>query len=166
MATARRKSLNDRSKQICAAHLRRWLDNFELSNFHIVLFDEIQSSPQRVLDSTLAFIGVDLDKQRKILPPRNVTRSYRSGRFRKVTHQLGQQAMRKLGPKQFRILQRTGLPRLAHRLNERPPDRSTVNIEAADRTRLMELFSADIELLASLIGRDLSVWLEMPKTTR
>ena len=149
-----------------ATHLQRWLEYFDLKNLHIVLFDDIQTAPKDVLTSTLTFLGADPTLQRRTLPPKNVATTYRSGRFRKVTHRLGRQTLRHLGPTPFRILQRTGLPRLAHRLNERPADKSAVNIDVDDRKRLAEFFVDEIETLGSLIGRDLSSWLDMPKAVR
>lgn len=120
----------------------------------LILFDDFRAAPQQVYAETLAFLGVPNDN-RTDFQPVNVNRQYRGaltrrllsprmawwGRLKKKYHFQGWGIRHWLRDRSSNAV-------------KRPP------LEPQFRAELQAVFREDILLLAQLVGRDLSHWLE------
>ncbi len=133
-----------------AEQVARYFDLFPSTSFNIHLFEDLVRDPQAVMNEIFRFLGVDefnvptLDQHNLSGEPRNalVALALRSRRWAMPVLDVLPDRAR---PKIERLVQQ-GLRRPTL-----PPDQ---------RTRLQELYQDDILALASLIGQDLSHWLE------
>jgi hypothetical protein len=141
-----------------ATHLERWLRFFDRAQIHVILFDEIVSSPGQALGDLFSFLGVDASFRPVGLSKRvNVSHTYRSRRLHRLIR-LTSAAIRGLfGPVALEAIKATGLPALVRGYNE--VDLVIPPLSEEGRRRLLEVFRPEIERLEGLIGRDLSRWI-------
>jgi hypothetical protein len=131
--------------------IRRYFNEFPRTQIHISYFEDLERTPGRVVADLFAFLGVDPGfvpdvSQRHNEPrvPRFIGATYVLKKWRAWPY------LRSLGP------QALG-PRLRSLLF-RP--RGSLNMEPVDRAFLTDYYHDDIRALASLLGRDLTSWLE------
>jgi len=152
----------------CSRALARWLEYFDRSQIHVILFDDISARPASVLAELYAFAGVngsfqpasmtqvDSDVRRGVSP--------RSPFHDRAHRFLYQHLARRL---YYRLKLTLGLQR-AVRLAESLRARQLMEAlfyrsgypPMSERTRaaLRERFSEEVQQLSRLIGRDLSHW--------
>ena len=134
-----------------AGQLARYLEHFDRSQLHILLYDDLKADPVAAVQSCYAFLGVPPD-----FTPDVRRRPNRSGvpRFRRLQH-----AMVATGP-----LRRALAALLPERVRgaavtraqawnlKRPP------LDGGVRRQLAALYRDDILALEKMLGRDLSGW--------
>ena len=131
--------------------LQRLLSKVSLDRVHIVVFDDMLRDPGATYLSALNFLDVPTDG-RSNFESRNITKSHKSKLIHKLTWSLA--VLRRQIP-----VRSFGIP-LINRLN-------SLNLAGAKRftlspsfqAELAEYFRSDVNLLSSLLGRDLSPWL-------
>jgi Sulfotransferase family len=121
------------------AHLSRYYDLFAEDQLRVYLYEDWRDSPQEMLLDLCGFLGIDAEL---LLPvqTKNVTYAPRSRwlRRRVLSHPL------------------PGMEQLDRRYNlVRPPP-----IREQTRQQLLDRYRPDTERLQTLIGRDLSHWLD------
>ena len=143
-------------------HIEHLFQTAGRENCHVVLFDDFISDTLSCYQQILDFIKVDYDGQTDF-PPVEVSKFYRYRwlhlllkrppmRVVKYTLNIEQRARRK-GKKKSRIKRiRKWFIRKNTVVRTRPP------LDHATRKQLRETFAGDIELLGSLLDRDLSHW--------
>jgi hypothetical protein len=133
------------------------LRRVDRSRVHFILFDDLVSDPLAAWMGLLDFLSLP-DPGRLDLAAHNPsTHVYRSALIRRLTHRPPEAADRAVAA--FRSWsRRTRFPgvRQAKALMWRHVERPTIN--SRTREELTEHFSADVELLERLLGRDLSSW--------
>jgi len=131
-----------------AERLRPFLDQFERDRIKLLLFDDLESDPQRLLDDILGFLGLGTVR----IPWPNTHHNYgaepRSALLEKTIRAT------RIG----RILGKSprlqGLVRRAWNATLGPPPPLPREI----RERLIGFYRDDVRALEDLIGRDLSSW--------
>jgi len=151
-----------------STHLRRWLNDFDPSQLHIILYDDIREQPRQVLADLFAFLGVDPAFQ----PPSvNATgssvrrgQSPRSRLLGRVHAVLYDQLNRRIyDPLKYLVGSWT-----ADRIKETLKVREILalpflrqgypDMSADTRSSLQARFAEDIQQLQALTGRDLGTW--------
>ena len=141
-------------------YVEKLLAIFPRQQIKIFLFDDLMADPRAVYEQILAFIGVPSDG-REQFPQINANFENRSTFLARLFHppQPVYQAFEK-----FIALFGTGFMEKVtiaysrlERLNTTRTKRSSM--DPALRARMQQYFSADIQRLSTLIGRDLSAWL-------
>jgi hypothetical protein len=134
--------------------LRRWFLRFPPDRFHILLFEDLKSSPVQTMQAIYRFLGVDPEFKPAVRVKHN-----RGGvpRYRFWDSVLAGKAIRPLVAPWLPA----GAKRLARRVRSRnlaPVPPMTPEL----RRRLTDFYRDDILDLQSLIDRDLGSWLEPP----
>ncbi len=132
--------------------LQRLYAQVERSRVHVVVFDDLNADPAGVYRETLGFLGLK-DDGRRIYAARNVTGVPRF----KTVHRLLASLLA--------VRQSLPVPRLGlgvfnglKQLNVVPGARKGISEDF--RRELSDYFGPDVELLSSLIHRDLTSWLQ------
>lgn len=134
-----------------AEQVKRYQDQFDRTQIHVTMFDDLKAEPQESLNKVFTFLGLEkLDRPALMLANKSVTvRSPALAGF--LRDPPG--ALRRL-PAGLRQALIWRLNRWNTATPARPP------IDQALRRQLVEEFSADIRELGSLLQRDLSNWLK------
>jgi hypothetical protein len=138
-----------------APQIRRYLDTFGSGRVHIILYDDLSTEPQTVYDQVLKFLGVEPGFV--ISPDRvNVAKTPKSYRIQRWLHAApgSIRAIARLVPERQRIK----LVNYLHDMNTRRASRTDMDPET--RLWLGRKFESDVLETSSLIGRDLSHWLQ------
>jgi len=130
--------------------VKRYFDNFDPSNIHVVLYDDIKKSPEEVMNDLYRFLGVDQDfipdfsvrHNAAMLPANKVSSILTNNIFlrKNVIDKIGPGARRKLKKIFYRS---EGIPQLSQQ----------------QKSALLPFFAEDIVSLQKLIKKDLSHWL-------
>ena len=145
-----------------ATHLERWLKFFDLSQFHIVFFEEIRSDPEGVIRELFRWLGVDPGfRPPSLLRKANVSRGARTRIVPAALLTLSGGIRRLFGPSGVRLGKATGIPRLIRSLNEYDIDPLVIpDLSAETRQRFRAEFAGEIDRLARILNRDLDLWLK------
>jgi hypothetical protein len=127
---------------------------------HFVVLDDLVADPAVVWARLLDFCGLDHRFTPEFQDANPSTKIFRSAALHRVTHR----PPTALAPAmtQFRQWSRTNP--IAHRLKDgmyRNAPRPRVPVDV--RRDLVEYFAADVELLGTLVGRDLGAWQADPR---
>ncbi|MGH7915797.1 MAG: sulfotransferase family protein [Candidatus Binataceae bacterium] len=140
-----------------AHHLGRWRERFGAGRVLVVLYDDLESAPQRFLDTICDFIGIapiPLEGS-PLLGKRvnSVTRGPRIALFAEQAWRLRRWLQKRKAGAAITMLRKAGVWRFSFRGGGEfgPLD------PALDR-RLRERFRPEVEALEKMIGRDLSQW--------
>lgn len=135
--------------------VKHYLENFK--HVKIIMFDDLEKHPDRVVEEVLAFLGLEMKDYLKDVKKRNQSGEMKvkwvkrlmSNRTNPILN-----GMRALMSKKTRKRVRNFIKNLllSHNLKK-------VEMSKATRARLVELYRNDIEQLQELIGHDLSGWL-------
>lgn len=125
----------------------------------VIVFDDFKSDPAAEYERILNFLGLESD-HRTDFPIENKGRSYRNQRLINVLD-----AFIVLGS---RLRRRLALPMpvghfttLLQRMKQRQLiDSKPMVLSSSTTSKLVEAFRSDVELLSSLLGRDLLIWLD------
>ena len=134
------------------ANLKPYLERFPREQIRVYLYEEWNEEPQRVLRDIFRFLEID---ERVVIEPqrKNVTFSHRYRWLQRFLDEPNQ--ARLLAELLLRGRLRTRVYGKLRRYNlQQPPP-----LDAEIRQELTERYRSDIEKLQSLIGRDLSHWL-------
>jgi hypothetical protein len=135
------------------AQIERLLEIFPREQVHIILFDDFVRDTKTCYENVLEFLQVPSDGRTEFLPE-NVRRQFKSQQLAWLSWKIrdvGSSVKRKLGVvRSFNLLERL------HSINELKEKRPTLPPEF--RQKLVTEFQSDIEKLATLIQRDLSLW--------
>jgi hypothetical protein len=133
-----------------AEQVTRWRDAVGADNLEVVLFEDLETSPQATFASIFERLGVDHDAAIDYVVHN------RSGAPRSVAVE---RMTRRAGPK-LRKLKRS-LPRPARRAFERFREQNIVgrdDVDASTRARIVAEVADDVRRLEAIIDRDLSAW--------
>lgn len=158
-----------------AKHLGRWLQYFERDKILVLLYDDIQKYPERVLSSLYAFVGVKSDFIPLSLRKRDLTvrqgtspRSPAMARMHSVLYGM-------LNRRIYYPLKAIIGPRRAVRIKDKLQVRQAMEqifyrtgypaLRLKTRERLRKFFSDDVLRLELLLDRKLSHWLSEENET-
>lgn len=143
-----------------AEHLERWLEYFDRSQLHVILYDDIRADSEGVLSRAFEFLGVCEDfRATRTYARVNDAQGARLPALHRLLARGSEIISEHLGETPLRLAKTTGIPRLVRRLNRVDLDRAPIApLTPSDRQRLAEYFSDDVERLGRLLGRDLSHW--------
>lgn len=146
-----------------ARHLRNWLACFPRPQIHVVLLEDIEADPDQVAADVFRFIGIDDSVRPEQLDQRfNQSVSSRSRRLYNAKERV-YRASRDAGLGWlWSTAVRVGARDLYHRLNTAPPDEHEASMYPQTELRLRDRFSADIDALESMLGRNLDCWRHAP----
>lgn len=135
--------------------LRDYLEVFGREQVHIILKEDMDAAPLRVVQECYRFLGVSTD----FAPPALFSQIHRSYIHRSEALQrlriLVARAARRYASWSINTRPRAVLSRLYRRLNE---DDKDVALDSAVREYLQSYFAADVICLEGLIGRELPGW--------
>lgn len=134
--------------------VKGFLDNF--SQVHVVLFDDLVTKPEKVMEDIYRFLGVDPSLGGKA---GEVFNASGTPKCRWIQNLFFRPTPLKMKIREFVIRNLIPEERFA-RLMESARSRNLKKVPMAEATRtsLLERYRADIEVLERLIGRDLSIW--------
>ncbi|MHC4215350.1 MAG: sulfotransferase domain-containing protein, partial [Planctomycetota bacterium] len=143
-----------------ASHLERYLKFFDLSQIHIILFDEIKFQHRNVIRELFNFLGVNATFVPSLVGKRtNVAHRYRNISLQILTSTVSRLIRICLGESFLNMLKATKLPAIVRRYNEMEFDESVVpGLSEDERRHLQSIFAEEIRRLGILIDRDLSHW--------
>ncbi len=149
-------------------HLQHWLQHFPAEQFLILLYDDIQSHPQRVLSEVYRFIGVDptfippsmLDRGSDVRAGKSPRSESANAIHARIYHWLSRKVY-------MPIKRRIGVHR-ASMLKDRLKVRQLMEwaffrkgyppMKATTRKMLIEKYAEQVAGLQQFLGRDLSTW--------
>jgi hypothetical protein len=140
-------------------HTSRYLDYFDDSKVHILLFDDLEDNPIQFIMKIYSILGVNSDFIPKMAHQRyHVTKS--RPRFQRLYNTLVA-VIRKLRRQSYwanrgiEFLRKKGYVNMFHRLNRGKP---FPELSDKKREELGEFYREDINKLERMIDRDLSHW--------
>jgi hypothetical protein len=133
--------------------LRRYDERFAADQLKVLLYDDFEERPARVLAELFAYLGVDEAFVPDTTARHNVSLVPRSSRLHRLT--VGRFAPRRAAKAVVPARVRRRLQRRIQAQNLVRPD----PLEPALRARLLETFRPDVLALQDRLGRDLSGWL-------
>ena len=136
--------------------LTRYFEKFDNGQIKVFLTDDLHSDATQVYRELFKFLNVDESFQPKAIDKKHnasmiPSNNYLQGFITKPSISLS--ILRRILPKALRSMGRIRV--LSGRKMSKPP-----GINPVDKKRLIDGYKEDIELLGSLIGRNLSTWLE------
>ena len=146
--------LDYRSLGQFSRHVARMLELFPREQIKLMLFDDLQESPQRVYTEVLEFLGVPPD-DREAFPRVNAGKRSRLAWLAQCQTTVIQALPRSC----LQFGKRLGLGRLSRtvmQLNSQPA--TSAPLTGDFRRQLVDEFRDDIDALAEMLGRDLSHW--------
>jgi hypothetical protein len=133
-----------------SSQLARYYQHFPPEQIHVGLYDDYVAHPRRFVQQVFRFLGVDADFQpdfsQRYMEPA-VPRSWLAQRA--LRGSTLKAAVRSLLPASARAPLRKLFYRRRHALQ----------MSAADRNRLADLYRDDVARLSRMLGRDLSAWM-------
>lgn len=152
-------------------HLSRWLEYFSRENVLVLLVEDIRADARGSVKKIYEFLGVDSQFQpsnlrRKVHETQVMTSTGSSGLLKNIAG-----LMRGLGLSRFiRFLRNRGLQSAATRRISDSGSDVFPPMREETKSRLLQYFENENQLLAELLGRDLSSWSVYPdgpeKSTR
>jgi sulfotransferase family protein len=132
--------------------MKRYFDVFPRTQIKVYLFDEFKQDPTRVMVDLFRFLGVDATFVPDTSPqynPANIPKS-------RVLNRLFYHPALIRTSKSLLPVGAHGLAKRVRALNLKPPPKLPADL----RAELLELYRDDILRLETLLGQDLSIWLE------
>jgi hypothetical protein len=150
-----------RDTALFGQQLERWRHVFDPAQLHVIVFDDFARDTPTEFRKVLEFLGIDADYAPDTFEVRNPSHRLRGGVLRALMQSRPTQFMthrvmpRLIGENTaLRMRQRARHSRVYRQPNPRPPMADSV------RRRLQEDFRPDVELLGTILERDLaSEWL-------
>lgn len=143
-----------------ATQLEYYLEFFDSNQIHVMLFDDIKTKPELVLQELFKFIGVNEKFRPSLLNKKiYVTHAYRSRALDKFINTTSKVIGKFLGDPIVAAVKATKLPSFIRSYNEVKFDKRIVPPLSKDECKyLYDVFADEIERLSILINRDLSNW--------
>lgn len=141
-------------------HVERLLQVFPREQIKFILLDDLQQSPQRVYEETLAFLGLESDGRTEF-PRFNAGKQNRSPFLAACRAAV----IRSLPRPLVEAGKRIGLGYVSNKvmqLNSRPASKTPLQDDF--RREIADFFRDDVGLLGELLGRDLTRWTENRET--
>ncbi|MEC7985263.1 MAG: sulfotransferase [Myxococcota bacterium] len=141
--------------------VQRYFSEFGRKNVHIILFDDLKSQPQTVLEDALSFLGLPTEyegKSRALQSSKKQRNANHAHRSRTLHHWIKSGKRRAI----LHGVTKAPLPgprfvlRLLHKLNTKTTERTMMNAQL--RTQLTQELRAEVEKIESLINVNLSSW--------
>ncbi|MCB0060706.1 MAG: sulfotransferase [Caldilineaceae bacterium] len=127
-------------------HLERYFALFPREQIHILLFEEIESAPERVLADLFTFLAVDA-----AFVPTTLHNKINAGAAQGA---MGRSKVLELLARSFG---RLGIAKMSARLEE-ANQRDVPEMDAATRAELTAIYRQPNAILQEMLGRDLSAW--------
>ena len=147
------KVLQYRSLGLLGEQVERLVATFAPEQILFVLFDDFSASTASVYDTVLRFLDVPHDG-RQSFPRFNPNKQHRFPAIESLRRTVARHPM--LNQTIRRGVQRLGITPWLTSLTRKPSPRQSLDAEM--RETLHDAFAADIELLSTLLKRDLSHW--------
>lgn len=143
-----------------ATHLKRYLDSFNFESIKIILLEDITDRPESTVKTLYDFLDLDTSVTPDHLDEQvNRSKSFRSSRLKELRFWTADTLRSTLGDWSVELIKKTTLPGLLKTLNERSPESSLKPPNKQTLERLRDRFQPEVRELETLIGRDLSRWL-------
>jgi hypothetical protein len=161
IADSRRREAEDwfigihRRLSLYAQHVETYLETFGPAQLKILLFEDLETDPARLMHELFEYLGVDADFVTDLSKRYNVTGSIKNPILRHLW--MGSRGLRSRVMPYIPLSLRGKTAGLASFLPIRK--QQTQRIEPQLRAHLINDFQDDILHLQQLIGRDLSHWL-------
>ena len=135
-------------------HMLRWLDNFPAEQLHAFLYDDVKQNPQQTVEAISRHIGVDpvFDVAQSRKKANNAAESFLPLPVRKV-----------LAPLKTSVAPLRGKPWFEATRGLFSREIAYPALSSDMRLRLRDFYTQDIEKLGTMLGRDLSHWLDVPQ---
>lgn len=143
-----------------ASQLESYLEFFQPNQIHIVLYEDIQSDSEVVLQKMFQFLGVDPNYKSPNFPKKiNVSHSYRIPQVNNFIKYTSRFIRSFLGDQVAENIKKTGALVPIEKFNNVSSNIAiTPPFSEYDRKKIYDIFEKEIEKLAILINRDLSHW--------
>ncbi len=141
-------------------HLARYLDHFSRDQICVLFYDDLLQSPEAVASRLLEFLQVDVVLPSNVADPVNVSGRPQYPRLNRFFERTRSAARtRRLEPL-IRALRAVGVDRVVQRFRDRtiPFEEDRPALSSSLRLALRQALLPDVELLESLVDRDLSHW--------
>ena len=142
-----------------ATQLEHWFKYFPKEQFHIMLFDDIKSDPQKVVYDLYEFLGVDPNLQTDLVNsksnPSYVNRFDKVEKIRKKTYRF----VKAVGLGWiWDAARQTGLQKAYRKANRKESESVIPPISSETRQRLKNMFVDEVITLEKLIDKNLDHW--------
>ncbi|MBN2087473.1 sulfotransferase domain-containing protein [Candidatus Peregrinibacteria bacterium] len=138
-------------------YIKNYLRYFSGDKIHIILLEDIKSSPKNVLKELLDFLNVDSDIAHSLIKGKsNTSKKIRYRSFIEILRFLSKTLIDLRLNFLIKFLKKIGLKKLLLKLTTVPYKYPEMNPET--RKGFKKIFREDIERLEKLIDRDLSRW--------
>ncbi len=143
-----------------ASHLEHYLEFFPSSQIHTILYEDIKSQPEIVIERLFKFLDVDSTfKPLNILSKANTAYSYRFPQVNNFIKSVSRMIRTVTGDRFAEGIKATKILVPIEKFNNVASNTSVVPpLSKDDRKRLHDIFAEDIESLSILLNRDLSHW--------
>jgi hypothetical protein len=151
-------------------NLQRWLQYYDRSQLHVMLFDDIKQEPEKELSKLYDHLGIDPTFRPGSM--KETGRSVRRGTSPRgpIVERIRQFLYMSLNRHVYHPLKRAIGPHTADRIKEALHlrqimerffrDEGYPEMKTDTRERLCQIFSEDIQKLESFLDRDLSHWVD------
>jgi hypothetical protein len=154
-------------------NLSNWIEHFELSRIHVILYDDIQSCPNKVIRDLYTFLGVDAGFVPPALNPSSAQMRKGCVAGTVFKEKLQRRIYTFLANRIYRPLKSLLGVRRADRIKSMIRARETMDflfhdtaypsLSSKTRESVSHRFDSDVRELSSLIGRPLNHWLSEGK---
>jgi hypothetical protein len=152
------KLIQYRDVAMLGSQLQRLFGIFDREQVHVTLFDDFIDDTAAEDEAVLRFLGVPSDGRRPF-PVVNERKENRYAALARVLQRPPQFVTRAVArAKKALGMEKVGILDFARRFNTTPMQK--IPVSGALRAEMRESFRDDVQLLSSLIGRDLSHWLD------
>ncbi len=143
-----------------ASQLERFLEFFERDSIHIVLVDDLSSTPEACFQQIYEFLGVDNTFFPSLIhKKKNKSYVYRNPRLERFIRNCSDLLLEFFGDSVAKAIKATKIHSLLRKYNQVKCEENVVPpLSPEMRKRLYEIFAEEIERLSGLIDRDLSHW--------
>ena len=143
-----------------AKHLKYYLDYFDPSQIHTIIFDDIVLRPSAVLKNLFEFLEVDIDFQpSKAKVQINASHTRRSDKLNYLSEASARKIRQVLGARTLDVLKATKIPAIIRQWNRIKIDENILPPLSEDTVKdLHEFFRDGIKELEELIARPLPQW--------
>jgi hypothetical protein len=138
--------------------LEYYFSLFGRERVHVILFDDIQDTPDAVIADVYAYLGVRTDFTPPSLHnPRNTSRQRRSRIYRLMHRTYMKLRKSTIGRMIIKGIKATGIPTRVRVAAGRDADVPSA-LNADDKAFLKQAYQQEIEQLETLLERDLGIW--------
>lgn len=145
-----------------STHLKSYLDFFELDQIHIMFYEHIKESPEKVLFDLFNFLDIDTSFKPSILEKKiNASHSYRFPRINQFIKSSSKIIRSLAGDGVAEAIKSTKILSIVEKYNNLKIDSSNpakACLTEGDRQRLKQIFAHEIDELKSILNINIPEW--------